>query len=169
MMKNLIMIRGAMGVGKTTVSRELQKLLPNAVFLDGDWCWNANPLVVNDETKTMVLDNIIHLLTNFLTCSAYKNIIFCWVMQDRNTVLDITEPLSYLQRISFRVFEYSLVCGKESLRQRLAGEIAAGLREPDIINRSLEYLPLYKNAIGKIDVSDISAKETAEIIADMII
>jgi len=29
------------GVGKTATSRELQKLLSNCVFLDGDWCWTC--------------------------------------------------------------------------------------------------------------------------------
>jgi len=32
-MKNLIFINGTMGVGKTATSRELQKILPNCVFL----------------------------------------------------------------------------------------------------------------------------------------
>lgn len=42
-MKRLILIGGTMGVGKTAVCRELQKLLPGNVFLDGDWCWDAVP------------------------------------------------------------------------------------------------------------------------------
>lgn len=43
-----------MGVGKTTVCLELKKILYNSVFLDGDWCWDANPFQVTDETKRMV-------------------------------------------------------------------------------------------------------------------
>ena len=35
----------------------------------------------------MVMDNITHLLNNFLHCSAYENVIFCWVM-DRQAILD---------------------------------------------------------------------------------
>ena len=37
-MKTLYFINGAMGVGKTAVSRALQKMLPDCAFLDGDWC-----------------------------------------------------------------------------------------------------------------------------------
>ena len=40
-MKRLYLIGGPMGVGKTTVCRELQKRLDRSVFLDGDWCWDA--------------------------------------------------------------------------------------------------------------------------------
>lgn len=51
-----------MGVGKTTVCRRLKVLLPNSVFLDGDWCWDMHPFQITEETKAMVLDNICHLL-----------------------------------------------------------------------------------------------------------
>ena len=74
-MKNLYLIGGAMGVGKTTVCRRLKKDLPNSVFLDGDWCWDADPFLITEETKAMVMDNICFLLNNFLRCSAYENII----------------------------------------------------------------------------------------------
>ena len=57
-MKNLYLIGGTMGVGKTTACRILKGLLPRAVFLDGDWCWDADPFVVTEETKGMVTDNI---------------------------------------------------------------------------------------------------------------
>ena len=64
-MKTLIMISGTMGVGKTTTCRELQKILPRNVFLDGDWCWDMQPFVVNEETKTMVMKNICFQLKQF--------------------------------------------------------------------------------------------------------
>ena len=37
-MKTLYLIGGPMGIGKTTVSRELLSMLPHCAFLDGDWC-----------------------------------------------------------------------------------------------------------------------------------
>ena len=73
MMKTLYMIGGTMGVGKTTVCQLLKQNLPNSVFLDGDWCWDASPFQVTDETKAMVTNNICYLLNNFLKCSAYEN------------------------------------------------------------------------------------------------
>ena len=79
-MKTLYLIGGTMGAGKTTVCQLLKRSLPNSVFLDGDWCWDADPFHVTAETKSMVMDNICHTLCNFLHCSAYENVIFCWVM-----------------------------------------------------------------------------------------
>ena len=50
-MKNLYIIGGTMGVGKTTTCQILKQKLKNSVFLDGDWCWDMNPFKVTDETK----------------------------------------------------------------------------------------------------------------------
>lgn len=65
MMKALYMIGGTMGVGKTTVCQQLKRDLQHSVFLDGDWCWDASPFQVTDETKAIVIDNICYLLNNF--------------------------------------------------------------------------------------------------------
>ena len=46
MKKQLILVGGAMGVGKSAVCRELLRQLTPGVRLDGDWCWNMNPFVV---------------------------------------------------------------------------------------------------------------------------
>ena len=86
-MKRLIFINGTMGAGKTTVCQELKKLLPPCAFLDGDWCWDMEPFLVTEETKAMVQENIVFLLRRFLACSAYENVIFCWVMH-RQEILD---------------------------------------------------------------------------------
>ena len=92
-MKTLYLIGGTMGAGKTAVSQQLKKDLPNSVFLDGDWCWDSSPFQVTEETKKIVIDNICHLLNNFLSCSVYENIIFCWVMHEQAIIDSIIENL----------------------------------------------------------------------------
>ena len=93
-MKNLLLIGGTMGVGKTTTGKILKKKLSNAVYLDGDWCWDADPFVVTDETKKMVMDNIAHLINNFLRCTSYENVIFTWVMHEQAIIDDILSGLT---------------------------------------------------------------------------
>ena len=151
-MKTLYLIGGTMGVGKTTVCRELKKKLPNSVFLDGDWCWDMHPFVVNAETKAMVLDNICHLLNNFLQCSSIENIVFCWVMHEQSILDDLR---SRLDLTDCRVAAVSLVCTEEALRRRLEGDIGAGIRTEDILARSIPRLKLYaKLDTRKIDTTD---------------
>ena len=93
LMKNLIIVGGTMGVGKTATCRELQKILPRNVFLDGDWCWDMHPFVVTDETKAMVNSNIAHLLNGFLACSEFENVIFCWVLHEQHIFDDLINAL----------------------------------------------------------------------------
>ena len=66
MIKKLYMIGGTMGVGKTTVCQQLKRDLQNSVFLDGDWCWDASPFQVTNETKVMVTDVNVKLFCRFL-------------------------------------------------------------------------------------------------------
>ena len=162
-MKNLYLIGGTMGVGKTATCQELKRALPKAVLLDGDWCWDADPFVVTEETKAMVMDNVCHLLGNFLRCSAYENVIFCWVMHEQEIVDDI---LSRLDVSGCQVRAISLVCSEEELRGRLERDVAAGIRQPDVIGHSLARLPLY-DALGgeKVDTTGL----TPVIAADRII
>ncbi|MBS6167120.1 AAA family ATPase [Dielma fastidiosa] len=164
-MKKLYMIGGTMGVGKTAVCQLLKKQLNHCVFLDGDWCWDMHPFEVNEETKQMVLANIKFLLNSFIQCSVYENIIFCWVMHEQSI---IDELLSAIETANCEVKVISLICREESLRERLQKDVDQGIREPEIIQRSIQRLDGYKtlNSI-KLDVSDISASMAAKQIASL--
>lgn len=163
-MKNLILINGTMGAGKSTVCGELKHLLPRAVFLDGDWCWDMHPFVVTGETRALVLDNICTLLNRFLRCTAFENVIFCWVMHEQAIVDSI---LSQLEPEGVRVRRYTLVLSEQVLRERLGRDVARGIRSEDVIGRSVARLELYDRFDNpKIDVSGISAAEAAAWIAE---
>ena len=159
-MKKLYLIGGTMGVGKSAVCEILNKKLPNSVYLDGDWCWNADPFVVTEETKAMVHDNIAHMLNNFISCSAYKNIVFCWVMHEQTTIDDI---LKNINTDDCEVINISLTCDETSLKLRLEIDIKRGKRTADIIAKSVDRLPLYdKLDTIKIDTSDKPAESVAD-------
>ena len=140
-MKNLYIIGGTMGVGKTAVSQQLKSDLSNSVFLDGDWCWDANPFQVTNETKAMVTDNICYLLNNFLHCSAYENVIFCWVMHQQSIIDSILEKLD-TQNCEVKCI--SLIADESSLHKRLNTDVERGIRAEDVIERSVARIPLYQ-------------------------
>jgi|SRR5690554_8105625 len=162
-MKKLYLIGGPMGVGKTAVGQELKRKLCRSVFLDGDWCWDANPFQVTAETQKMVLENICFLLNQFIRCSAYEHIIFCWVMHEQSIIDGI---LSNLETTNCEIKAISLLCAADELRERLSRDIAAGRREPDVLERSLARMPLYDqlNTI-KINTSGKTVGEIAEELA----
>ena len=162
-MKNLIFVNGTMGAGKTTVCRALQKRLEPCVLLDGDWCWDMRPFSVTDETKAVVTDNICAVLGNFLRCSAWESIIFCWVMQDKAIADSL---LSRLDLTDVRVRLFTLMVSEDTLRARLGADVSAGKRTADVIERSIARLPLYARMDSeKIDTDALTPDEIAEIIA----
>ena len=110
-MKKLYLIGGTMGVGKTTTCQVLKRKLDKSVFIDGDWCWDMHPFMVNEETKKLVLENICMLLNNDLKCSVFEHIIFCWVMHEQSIIDDMPEDF----------FSIDLMSAYESLG-RIIGE-----------------------------------------------
>ena len=162
MMKTLYMIGGTMGVGKTTVCQQLKQDLPNSVFLDGDWCWDSSPFRVTDETKTMVTNNICYLLNNFLRCSAYENIIFCWVLHEQSIIDSILEKLD-TQNCEVKCI--SLVADEKTLRERLVMDVVRGIRSEDVIERSIARISMYQ-ALNTIKI-DTTAKNIATIVNEI--
>lgn len=165
-MTNLILIGGPMGVGKSTAARKLLNLLPSAVWLDGDWCWNASPFVVNEATKAVVLDNICHCLNNFLSCGQYGNIIFSWVMHEQSIINGI---LARLELTGVRVVNISLICPPEELLKRIDRDISRGERDEGVKSRALERLGHYGELDTiKIDTSLLDADGVAAAIEKLL-
>ena len=159
-MKVLYLIGGTMGVGKTTISQQLKKDLPNSVFLDGDWCWAADPFQVTEETKEMVMRNICYLLNSFLRCTAYDNIVFCWVMHEQSIINRIIKELD---ASACKVIKISLITDEANLRNRLSSDIARGIRTSDVIDRSVGRIRMYQELdTVKIDTSNKTIREIAD-------
>ena len=163
-MKTLYLIGGPMGVGKTTVSQQLKRDLHNSVFLDGDWCWNANPFRVTDETKAMVMRNICYLLNSFIHCSAYENVIFCWVMHEQSIIDSI---INELDTESCMVKKISLTVDVANLQKRLMADVDRGIRSADVIDRSIARIPMYQ-ALDTIKI-ETSNKTVREIVDEIMV
>jgi adenylylsulfate kinase-like enzyme len=155
-MKKFIVINGAMGVGKTSICKELNKKLINSVWLDGDWCMMMNPLNLVETNKKMFLDNIIYLLNNYLSNPTFDYVLFSWVIPSEDIINYITKNLS---RNSFEQKRITLLCEESRLKERM---IRDG-RDMFTIERSVIYQNGYKgfNTI-KIDTAERSVSETVD-------
>ena len=161
-MKTLYLVGGPPGAGKTTSCRILAQMLQKSVFLDGDWCWDMHPFSVTPETKAMVMDNIAHLLSNFLRCSEIDHVILGWVMHEQAIIDGL---LARLPLEACEVISVSLVCDAATLTGRLQKDIDAGIRTPDVIARSLARLEQY-GALNtrRIDTTGMTIRETVQAI-----
>jgi len=145
-----------MGIGKSTICNQLNQDLDHSVFLDGDWCWNMDPFVVNQDTKNMVLDNITHCLNNFIHTPGIENIIFCWVMHKQDIIDQIIQKLD-TEGVDIHLI--SLICEKEELIKRMLID----RRDNQTIRKSLQYLELYKDLdTQKIDVTTLDVQKTVD-------
>ena len=159
-MKTLYLIGGPAGVGKTSICKVLNKTLENSVHLDGNWCWDMNPLQENDETTAMVMDNICHCLNNFIACSCFENIVFSWEMFRQHTIDSI---VAWIDSDDLKIVPVSLICDESVLSQRIWKDVYAGLRTPDAIEKSLAKVPLYNDIrTHKIDISKLSIDEVCK-------
>lgn len=145
-----------MGIGKSTICNQLNQDLDYSVFLDGDWCWNMDPFIVNQDTKNMVLDNITHCLNNFIHTPGIENIIFCWVMHKQDIIDKIIQKLD-TEGVDIHLI--SLICEKEELIKRMLID----RRDNQTIRKSLQYLELYKDLdTQKIDVTTLDVQKTID-------
>ena len=155
-MKHVYLIGGPMGIGKSTICNQLNQDLDHSVFLDGDWCWNMDPFIVNQDTKNMVLDNITHCLNNFIHTPGIENIIFCWVMHKQDIIDQIIQKLD-TEGVDIHLI--SLICEKEELIKRMLID----RRDNQTIRKSLQYLEIYKDLdTQKIDVTTLDVQKTID-------
>ncbi len=162
-MKKLIIINGAMGVGKTTICKELHQKLEKVVWLDGDWCWMMNPWTVTEENKRMVEDNIMHLLRNFLKNSTFDYIIFSWVIHQESIFNMILDKLKGLE---FKLHKITITCSEEALKARMLKDG----RNAQTVEESIRRLKSYQsmNTI-KVDTTAMTVSEVVKKIREIII
>ncbi len=75
-MKQLIVIIGPNGVGKTTTAKEIVGQYENVAYVDSDWCRVMNPFVFTESTKETIAENIYCLLRNYLSCGDVNRVVF---------------------------------------------------------------------------------------------
>ena len=166
MKKKLIIINGVMGIGKTTICKELYKKLENSFWLDGDSCWMMNPFIVNEENKKMVLDNITYILNNFLKNSSTKYVVFNWVIPTDEIMNDV---LGRIDVADISIYKITLMSSKDELVKRIGKDIKLGLRDKGNIKRSLERFDLYHNMnTQKLDTSKKTVENIVKEIIDII-
>ena len=99
---------------------------------------------------------------SILKCSAYENIIFCWVMHEQSIINAIVEKLDTK---NCAVNCISLMANENSLRDRLSNDVERGIRTADVIERSVARIPLYQ-ALDTIHI-DTNQKTVAMIVNEI--
>ena len=155
----VIVLNGPMGVGKTTVGKYIADQNPGTAFIDGDWCLDLHPFVGNRETKAMAVDNILHMIGNYMKCSACKMIVLVWLMDDPWVLQSISEGLSALHAEEKDV---TLVCDRENLLRRWENDHHCEWRTDEWLEVSLKSLRFFSEMDNTIDTSGLSVERIAD-------
>ncbi len=77
-MKQIIIIIGPNGVGKSTTAKKIVELFEKTAYVDSDWCRVMNPFAFTETTKQTIAENIYCLLRNYLSCSDINTVVFTY-------------------------------------------------------------------------------------------
>ena len=154
----MIILNGPMGVGKTTVGKYIADHYSGTAFIDGDWCLDLHPFVGNRETKAMAVDNILHMIGNYMKCSVCKMIVLVWLMDDPWVLQAITDGLAALQA---EVKSVTLVCDRENLIRRWENDHNCEWRTDEWLKVSLASLPAFAAMGNTMDTAGLSVDRIA--------
>lgn len=157
----VIIINGPMGVGKTTLGKYIAEKYEGTAFIDGDWCLDIHPFVGNRETKTMAIDNILHMIDNYRKCLICKMIVLVWLMDEQWVYQKVVDGISDM---GLELKNAVLVCDKNNLMDRWKNDTKCEWRTQEWLEVSLKSLLFFSSLENGIDTSDL----TVDIIADMI-
>jgi hypothetical protein len=161
--KRLIMITGPMGVGKTVTGKALCDRLGRTAFIDGDWCLDIHPFIGNKETKSMAVDNIVHLTTNYANCSECDDIVVSWVMSQAT----VDRILLGLRGVELATYCIVLICSSEALLDRWHGDCGTEWRTQDWLLKSVKSLQSYASRTDGI-VIDTTGMNVDHVVGEII-
>ncbi|MCR5166256.1 MAG: AAA family ATPase [Oscillospiraceae bacterium] len=157
----IIIINGPMGVGKTTVGKYIADKNEGTAFIDGDWCFDIHPFIGNKETKSMAIDNILHMIGNYRKCSACRMIVLVWLMDDHWVYDRIMKGLADLH---MEIRSVTLICDKINLIKRWKNDSVCEWRTDEWLDVSVDSISGFSAFDDPIDTSDLSVEEIAEMI-----
>lgn len=118
-MKQLIVIVGPNGVGKTTAAKKIVELYENVAYVDSDWCRVMNPFAFTESTKETIAENIYCLLRNYLSCNDVNRTIFTYTWHgERKAIFEKVMEKLNREPIAFQLTVIILKCSKDENLKR---------------------------------------------------
>lgn len=154
----VIILNGPMGVGKTAVGKYIADNTPGTAFIDGDWCLDIHPFVGNRETKTMAVDNILHMIGNYKKCSECKMIVLVWLMDNDWVYNSIIEGI---KKLELEIKSVTLTCNTTTLTDRWINDKECPWRTDEWLKVSTKSLAYFSSLDNTLDTNNLSIEEVA--------
>jgi len=158
-MKNLLLLCGPNGIGKTTIGMEIVKQLPNTAYVDTDPCRYMNPFILSDKTIPTIGKNISDLIVNYMNCPIINNVIFSYGFHGRRKEV-FSIVMRNLSKIDYHFIPFLLWCSEEENIRRMKIDNRSCDRIERAIKRSRN---AYKNILyPKIDITNFTVLEASK-------
>lgn len=158
-MKNLLFLCGPNGIGKTTIGKEIVKILPNSAYVDSDPCRLMNPFDLNDDTIPTVSENISGMILNYFHCPVVQTVLFSYGFHGRRKEV-FERVLGRISVFQHRFIPYLLWCSEEENRKRMKidhRDQARMERAIEISRKAYQNIPYQR-----LDITDLTAVQAAE-------
>jgi len=159
-MNRLIIITGAMGVGKSTVAKLIKEEL-NVPVIHHDWLrrfhLDENWTQASFKEADMAFDNIVHIAKNYFSHD-YPVVVIDFLYLDWIKKLESLFP-----GVDIRIFTLTVNDNAE-LERRVLSERDSGwtlTNESIKINHSFDAAPVLENEV-KFDTTELTARQTAD-------
>ena len=165
----VIILNGAMGVGKTTTARCLVDRLAPALMIDADHVADFRPFDVREPAHlAYVEDTVCHLLA-FHAKHGFHCFVVAWVFETQERLDDLVERLS---GAGHEVHCYRLKCSpaehERRVRERNRTNLHWELERHRELARGLEIEAARGDMGQTIDVTGLTPEEVADIVAEQL-
>jgi GrpB-like predicted nucleotidyltransferase (UPF0157 family)/predicted kinase len=112
----IVIINGALGVGKTEVTWKLIEYFDQAVMLDGDYLGAVHPFEIYDEARIEYLYQTIRHVVAWHVEHAYHNFVIDYVFETPESLARLRHLLSDLDDV---IYAFRLTCAEDEMARRV--------------------------------------------------
>ena len=167
-MKQLIVIIGPNGVGKSTTARAFVERYANTAYVDSDWCRVMNPFEFTEITKGTISENIYCMLRNYLICDAVDKVIFTYAWHGaRKEIYDSVIKKLKEDGIAFEETIIILKCSKDENVKRAIADGRDEVRVKRGMEMTFSFYDVYDYPM--IDTTDMTPLQVVEAINGLVV
>lgn len=152
-MKKLLFLCGPNGIGKTSIGKEIVRILPYSAYIDSDPCRFMNPFVLDDSTIPTISKNISDMILNYFACPVVETVIFTYGFHGRRVEV-FENVMQQIAALQYQFIPYLLWCDEDENIRRMKTDGRSIERIKRAIHQSrkaFDNIP-YKN----IDITKLS-------------
>lgn len=161
----IILLNGALGIGKTETSWALLGKFDRAVMLDGDYIGAIQPFEIYDAARVDYLHRTLIHLMKFHRENGYTNFVINYVFEKPETLASLRRKLI---KLDDRVHVYRLVCDAAAHAERIRRR--GGSNVPWELTRARELTAIQNAAAQRgdmgtpVDTTGLSVAQVADVI-----